>query len=89
MSDLWHGLVDAVRLLATGDRDTWQIVLLSLRVSLSATIVSLLAGVSVGAVLALSRFPGRSLVIGLVHTGMGLPPVSVGLIVSLLLWRNC
>ncbi len=88
MDDLWHGLIDAVRLLATGDRDTWQIVLLSLRVSVSATIVSLLAGVTAGAALALTRFPGRSLVIGLVHTGMGLPPVSVGLIVSLLLWRN-
>ncbi len=88
MDDFWRGLVEAVRLLATGDRETWEIVVLSLRVSLSATLVSLLVGVPVGAALALTRFPGRALVIGLVHTGMGLPPVSVGLIVSLLLWRN-
>ena len=88
MAELWQGLTDALRLLATGDPDTWQIVLLSLRISLSATIISLLVGVPVGASLALLKFHGRSLVIGLVHTGMGLPPVSVGLIVSLLLWRN-
>jgi tungstate transport system permease protein len=77
-----------MRLLATGDRDVWTIVLLSLRVSLTATAVSLLIGVPIGATLALTRFPGRALVVGLVHTGMGLPPVTVGLIVSLVLWRN-
>ena len=59
-----------------------------MRVSLTATLVSLLIGVPVGSTLALTRFPGRSLLIGLVHTGMGLPPVSVGLIVSILLWRS-
>ncbi len=88
MDDLWRGLTEAIRLLATGDRDVWEVVLLSLRVSLSATAVSLLLGVPIGAVLALSRFPGRALLVGLVHTGMGLPPVSIGLIVSILLWRS-
>ena len=88
MEDLWRGLDAAVRLLASGDREVWGVVLLSLRVSLSATVVSLLLGVPVGAILALTRFPGRSLLVGLVHTGMGLPPVSVGLIVSILLWRS-
>ena len=88
MDELWQGLREAVRLLATGDRDVWEIVLLSLRVSLTATLVSLLLGVPVGAVLALTRFRGRAIVVGLVHAGMGLPPVTAGLIVSLLLWRN-
>jgi tungstate transport system permease protein len=88
VDDLWRGLETAAGLLASGDPEVWGIVLLSLRVSLSATLVSLLLGVPVGSVLALTRFPGRSLVIGLVHTGMGLPPVSVGLIVSILLWRS-
>lgn len=88
MDDLWRGIAEAVRLLATGDRDVWEIVLLSLRVSLSATAVSLLIGVPIGTALALARFPGRSLVVGLVHTGMGLPPVTAGLLVSLLLWRS-
>ena len=88
MEDLWRGLIEAGRLLATGDRDVWAIVLLSLRVSLSATAVSLLVGVPVGSALALTRFPGRSLIVGLIHTGMGLPPVTAGLLVSLLLWRH-
>ena len=88
MDDLWRGIAEAVRLLATGDRDVWEIVLLSLRVSLSATAVSLLIGVPIGTALALTGFPGRSLVVGLVHTGMGLPPVTAGLLVSLLLWRS-
>ncbi len=86
--DLWRGLSEALRLLATGDRDVWEVVLLSLRVALSATLASLLIGVPIGAVLALTRFPGRALLVGLVHTGMGLPPVSIGLIVSILLWRS-
>ena len=88
MDDLWRGLGEAIRLLATGDRDVWEVVLLSLRVSLTATLASLVIGVPIGSVLALSRFPGRALLVGLVHTGMGLPPVSIGLIVSLLLWRS-
>lgn len=88
MDDFRQGLAEALRLLASGERDVWGVVLLSLRVSLSATLVSLTIGVPVGATLALSRFPGRALLVGLVHTGMGLPPVSVGLFVSLLLWRN-
>lgn len=88
MDDLWRGLTEAVRLLATGDRDVWAIVLLSLRVSLSATVVSLLVGVPIGTALALTRFPGRPLIVGLIHTGMGLPPVTAGLLISLLLWRN-
>jgi tungstate transport system permease protein len=88
VDDLWGGLTEATRLLASGDREVWGVILLSLRVSLTATAVSLLLGVPAGAGLALSRFPGRALLVGLVHTGMGLPPVSVGLLVSLLLWRS-
>ena len=88
MDDFWQGLSTAFRLLVSGDREVWGIVLLSLQVSLTATLISLLIGVPIGALLALSRFPGRALLIGLVHTGMGLPPVSVGLLISLLLWRS-
>ena len=88
MDEIWNGTIEAIRLLASGDREIWSIVLLSLRVSLTATLVSLLIGVPLGATLALTRFPGRALFVGLVHTGMGLPPVTVGLLVSLLLWRS-
>src|SRR5262245_6152939 len=83
-----QGLYEALRLLVTGDAEVWRITLLSLRVSGSATLLSLLAGIPLGTLLALARFPGRSLLISVVNTGMGLPPVVVGLFVTVVLWRN-
>ena len=88
MDDLGRGLGEAIRLLITGDRDVWSIILLSLRVSLTATLISLVLGVPLGAALALARFRGRALLVGAVHAGMGLPPIVAGLLISLLLWRN-
>lgn len=88
MDEIGAGIVEAGRLLLRGDREVWGIMLRSLQVSLTATLVALALGGTLGALLAFSRFPGRALLIGLVHTGMGLPPVTVGLVVSLLLWRN-
>ncbi len=82
------GVVQAVKLLLGGDREVWAVTLLSLQVSCSATLLSLVVGVPAGTALALTRFPGRGLVISLVNTGMGLPPVVVGLFVTILLWRN-
>jgi tungstate transport system permease protein len=83
-----EGLLEALRLLFTGDPEVWRTMLLSLQVSGSATVLSLFAGIPVGTLLALARFPGRGLAISLVNTGMGLPPVVVGLFVTVLLWRN-
>src|SRR5215510_5684583 len=88
MTVIGQGLWEALRLLVTGDPEVWRITLLSLQVSGSATLLSLVAGIPLGTVLALARFPGRGLVISLVNTGMGLPPVVVGLFVTILLWRN-
>ena len=81
-------MLEALRLLLTGDAEVWRITALSLQVSGSATLVSLLVGIPLGAVLALARFPGRALAVSLVNTGMGLPPVVVGLFVTILLWRS-
>jgi tungstate transport system permease protein len=85
-------LLDALRqaggLLVGGDGEIWGILGLSLRVSATATTIALALGIPLGALLALTRFPGRSLVVSAVNTGMGLPPVVVGLFVSLLLWRS-
>jgi tungstate transport system permease protein len=53
-----------------------------------ATLVSLVLGLGAGLLIALNRFPGKHLLISLINTGMGLPPVVVGLFVSILLWRN-
>jgi len=83
-----EGLLEALRLLFTGDPEVWGITILSLQVSGSATVLSLLVGIPLGTVLALARFPGRGLAVSLVNTGMGLPPVVVGLFVTILLWRN-
>ncbi len=88
MDVLGDGLIEALRLLLTGDQDTWAVTGLTLRVSLSATLVAFLLGAPVGTALALGRFRGRRVLLALANTGMGLPPVVVGLFVTVLLWRS-
>ncbi len=88
MDLLVAGVREALRLLATGDREVFAILWLSLQVSGLATLLSLALGIPAGAALALLRFPGRTLVVSAVNAGMGLPPVVVGLFVTLLLWRS-
>jgi tungstate transport system permease protein len=88
MDLLLDGVLQAVGLLVSGDREIASILWLSLQVSGSATLISLLVGVPAGTALALTRFPGRGLVVSAVNSGMGLPPVVVGLAVTLLLWRS-
>jgi tungstate transport system permease protein len=85
-------LIDAVReaveLLLGGDRATWEIIWLSLRVSATATAIAFALGLPLGMLLAFGRFRGRRPLLALVNTGMGLPPVVVGLVVTVLLWRS-
>lgn len=88
MDLIWHGLLDAIRLILAGDRELMRIAGLSLFVSISATLVATVIGVPVGAALALGRIGGRSAIQAFVNTGMALPPVVVGLGVSILLWRS-
>jgi tungstate transport system permease protein len=88
MDLLWSGVRQAIGLLAGADREIWGILWLSLQVSGIATVISLALGIPAGAALALARFPGRGLVVSAVNAGMGLPPVVVGLFVTLLLWRS-
>jgi len=88
LSLILEGVLQAIRLLLAGDPEVWDVTLRSLQVSGGATLLSLLVGVPAGTALALARFPGRSVVVSLVNTGMGLPPVVVGLFVTILLWRN-
>ncbi|HXF86425.1 MAG TPA: ABC transporter permease [Anaerolineales bacterium] len=68
--------------------EVFQITFLSLQISTLATVISLLMGLPLGTLLALGRFPGRSLLLSLINTGMGLPPVVVGLFVAMMLWRS-
>jgi tungstate transport system permease protein len=85
---LVEGVRQAVGLLLGGDREIVEVLWLSLQVSGTATLIALLLGIPAGAALALTRFPGRTLVVSAVNTGMGLPPVVVGLVVTILLWRS-
>ena len=77
----------AVSLLTSGDGRLAEIVLLSLRVSLSAVVIGCLVGIPLGAALAIGRFRGQGIVTTLLSAMMGLPPVVVGLIVYLMLSR--
>jgi len=65
-----------------------EILLLSLRVSLTALLISTLIGIPLGIYLGLRRFFGRKIIVALLYTGMGFPPVVIGLFVYLLLSRN-
>jgi tungstate transport system permease protein len=83
-----EGIKKAIWLLLTFDPEVLGITWLSLKVSGIATFISLFIGITLGTVVALTRFPGRRLVVSLINTGMGVPPVVVGLFVTIFLWRN-
>lgn len=85
MHDLQAAIAEAFRLIAHFDANLAEIVLLSLKVSLSATCLAALIGLPLGALIAIAKFPGRSGVVLLVNALMGLPPVVVGLVVYLML----
>jgi tungstate transport system permease protein len=88
MDLILEGLRQAFNLLVRGDPAVMEIMWLSLKLSGVATALSLLIGLPVGAALGLRRFPTRNFVLALVNSGMGLPPVVVGLFVSIALWRS-
>lgn len=88
MDTIINGLVDGLRLFFTGDPVLWQIIGVTAQVCGSALLISALIGIPFGAFLGLNRFPGRRMVQALIYTGMGLPPVLVGLAVYLLLSNN-
>ncbi|MGA2126471.1 MAG: ABC transporter permease [Xanthobacteraceae bacterium] len=88
MLDLGQSFLVAARLIAGLDPTLVGIVGLSLRVSLTATVIALIVGAPLGALLAVTRFAGRQALVVLVNALLGLPPVVVGLIVYLLLSRS-
>lgn len=87
MQWIWEGIQQAFQLLFN-DAEVLQITLLSLKISGTATLLSLFIGMPLGTFLALKKFPTREFWISLINTGMALPPVVVGLVVSLFLWRS-
>ncbi len=88
MELIGEGLGEALRRLVTLDPDVRDAAYASLVVSGSATAISVVTGIPLGALLGLARFRGRNFILSLVNTGMGLPPVAVGLFVAILVWRS-
>ncbi|OPY66411.1 MAG: Sulfate transport system permease protein CysW [Syntrophorhabdus sp. PtaU1.Bin050] len=88
MDLILEGIKKAFWLLVMLDPEVMEITILSLKVSGAATLISLFLGISTGTAVALSHFPGRKIVVSLINTGMGLPPVVVGLFVTIFLWRS-
>jgi len=83
-----QGIIKAFELIISFDAEVMGITWLSLKISGTATFISLFFGVSIGAGVALTDFPGKRIVISLINTGMGLPPVVVGLFVTIMIWRS-
>lgn len=88
MDLIFEGIYKAFYLLFTLDPEVMGVTLLSLQISGTATLISLFVGISVGTTVALAQFPGRKFFVSLINTGMALPPVVVGLFVTIFLWRN-
>jgi len=85
---VFAGLKQAFYLLFTLDPEVLGITFLSLKISGTATLISMFLGISLGTWIALAEFPGKRFVVSLVNTGMALPPVVVGLFVTISLWRS-
>jgi tungstate transport system permease protein len=83
-----QGIIKAFELIISFDPEVLGITWLSLKISGIATLISLFIGISIGTAVALTNFYGKRLIISIINTGMGLPPVVVGLFVTLLIWRN-
>ena len=79
---------EALALLLGGDPELYGIIARTLLISGTATLIAMLAGIPIGYALARGSFPGRTVLLGMVNTGMGMPPVVVGLVVWLLLTRS-
>ena len=88
MDTIAQGVREAFRLLVSGDPYVLEVAALTLRVSGMATVIAVLLGVPLGTLLAFLSFPGRRYITAALNTGMGLPPVVVGLVVALMLWRS-
>ena len=88
MEFLWDGLQQAFDLIASGDESVREIVWVTLRMAFWSTLLALAFGLPLGLLLGLARFRGRGGALALVNAGMGLPPVIVGLVVALLLFRG-
>lgn len=88
MNTISDAFLLSLQMMLRFDPELLRIIGLSLRVSLTAVVIGSIIGLPLGALLALTRFPGRDACVVVLNACMGLPPVVVGLIVYLILSRS-
>ena len=88
MELILQGIKSAFILIFSGNKEILEIILLTLKVSGSAVVISMVLGIPIGLLIGLNNFKSKKFVITIINTGMGLPPVAAGLFVSLILWRS-
>ena len=88
MNDLIQGVIQAFQLIFSFEPNLYEIIGLSLYIAGVSLFFSMLVGIPIGAFLGLTRFPGRRLVMAMLYTGMGFPPVVIGLFVYLMFSRS-
>lgn len=88
METIIEGLKQGLMLILSFDKEVMSITLFTLKITGTATLISIVIAMPLAMILALKEFPGRRLIISLANLGMGLPPTVVGLFVSLMLWRS-
>jgi tungstate transport system permease protein len=88
MNDLFQGFIQAFELIFSFNPALYEVIWLSLLIAGVSLLCSSLVGIPLGAFLGLKRFPGRRLMMALLYTGMGFPPVVIGLFVYLMFSRS-
>ncbi|MCL4415348.1 MAG: ABC transporter permease [Actinobacteria bacterium] len=88
MELILQGIKSAFILIFSGNKEILEIILLTLKVSGSAVIISMVLGIPIGLLIGLNNFKAKKFIITIINTGMGLPPVAAGLFISLMLWRS-
>ena len=88
MDIIWEGIKRAAILIFSGDKVVYEILFLTIKVSGTAVFFSMFLGIPIGLVVGLNKFPGKKIVTAIINTGMGIPPVAAGLIVTLFIWRS-
>jgi len=88
MNLIYEGLEKAINLIINIDPEILKISILSIKVSGISTLLAIIIGIPFGYFLSISNFPGKKLVISLINTGMSFPPVVIGLLVTITLWRS-
>lgn len=83
-----NGIVKAIEMILTGDKEIYHITFTTLKVCLTAILISTTIGIPIGVLLGLNHFPGKKILLVFINIGMGLPPVVAGLYITMLLWRS-